>query len=90
LRGPIKLGSAGQLAQDFLSHRFLRRRVAGIGFPGNHDHAQFHLFLDGELIDVLPVVLVHLGRRNDRVHLRVLAAHGRHDDSLQFHLFEFT
>ena len=50
LRHPIELGAAGQFAENFLRHRFLRGGVAVIGLARNHDHAQFHLLLGGEFV----------------------------------------
>src|SRR6266568_8676814 len=40
LRDAVELGTARQLAEDFLGHRFLRRGVITLGMAGDHDQAK--------------------------------------------------
>ena len=84
LRHPLEIRAAGQLAEDFFGHRFLRSRISFDRVARNHDHAQLDLFLAREFVAMLVVIFLNLRRGSDRGRLDVFAAHGRDDDLFVF------
>src|SRR5205085_11199127 len=57
LRHALEFGSVNQLAQYLLRHCLLSRRIGRAGW--DHDHAQFNLFLAGELGSMLAIVILN-------------------------------
>ncbi len=67
----------------------MRRAAARIGVARDHDHPEFDLRLVRELVPVLAVIFLHLGRRDDEVGCHVLGPHRLHDDLLPLQIAEF-
>jgi len=89
LRHAIERCAVGQLAEDFLRDRFLRRCVSFGRMGRDHDHTQLDLLLGREFRPVFGVVIGNSRGGNNRSQFDVFAAHRLDDNALFLVFLEF-